>query len=131
MINYNYLKDIQRKERTYSSLTKINNHFYEDCSEYFCRLEVECKENLDFRFYNNAMSCYAEIVEKRLNKISRSAYYRVVRLCQVNTLPVVDDLFEPPVNLMDCEKVIFERMISVYGQYYRMIYDFYEDVCVK
>lgn len=126
MLDYNFLKQVQRNERNSSLLSKLNDSFYEDCSLYFIGLVEGDLDELGVRLYRNAFSCYTEIVERRLEKIGRNVYFNVVRNYRLNDKPDVSLVcMEPPLNILDKELVVFKCLVQVYTVFYEDVYDMY------
>lgn len=126
MIDYNFLKQVQRNERKSQLLSRLNENFYEDCFYYFCSLEEGVLDDLDVRLYRNALNCFSEIVERRLEKIGRKVYFKVMGEYGFVKCPdshvILDD---PPVNMLSCELVFFRSLVDVYTRFFKDCYDGY------
>lgn len=126
MINYNELKEIQKQERESSFLSKIPMNFYEECSNYFCKLESQLDIDIDFRIYHNAFLCYTEIIERRLDKITQTAFFTIVRKCKLNQKPDWNILVnESPSNILKAEKELFINLLENYFKFYNLQYNNY------
>lgn len=124
MINYSTLKQIQKKERNSSTLSNIPRTFYAECSNYFHKLENTDISSFDLRLYHNAFNCYTEIVERRLEKINRKAYFHSISTYKLNSEPEDKDA-ERPENCLECEYNMFKKLIVIYIDFYKERYEEY------
>lgn len=126
MIDYNKLKEIQKNERESSFLSKIPDNFYEECNDYLCKFEGMVDAGIDFDIYHNAFLCYTEIVERRLNKITQTAFFTVIRKCRLNQKPDWDMLTdEVPNNILKTETELFMNLLKNYSEFYNQQYNNY------
>lgn len=118
MINYNTLKEIQRNERWETGLTKIPTTFYEECTDYILQLEMECVNDFNVRRYKNTVSCYSEIIEKRLTKITTKTYYSAFR--KNSPFSSQDNIWvdELPPNILPSEREVYNRISEAYDEFY-------------
>lgn len=115
-MNYNTLKNIQRNERKHNHLSKIPSDFYKSSADYFRELESE--DEIDVRRYRSALSCYSEIIEKRINKITRKAYFTALRTNRVFNKSVEKGNDYHPKNILGCEIPLFETVLKEYDRFY-------------
>ena len=125
MVTYNDLKNIQMNERSLNNLSNIPQDFYEQCADYFYRLEQKPIEELDVRLYQNALACYTEIVERRLNKITTKSYFVAVRLNKINKAPTDKGEDYVPPNIISTELHIFNKVLEEYDIFYNNRYNEY------
>ena len=132
-MDYNKLKDIQKNERKYGNLTKVPVNFYEECADYFWKLENNDFDMLGAKKYNNAFSCYTEIVERRLNKITEKAYFLVLKQNRLNRKPITidrnDDILPP--NILKTEEKLFYKILNNYNDFYKDRYVEYSNIHIE
>ena len=80
------LREIQKKERSISGLSRVGDNFYTDVSNYLNRLMRKIDNNpFSFESYllRDAQRIVAEICERREHKIANSAVMNVQRTYQL------------------------------------------------
>lgn len=116
------LREIQKKERSLSSLSPVGDDFYQDISFYFNKLMKKIDNNpFSFESYllRDAQRIVAEICERREHKIANSVVMNVQRSYKIFKDSVGDGKPQIPSNLTPEEQQLYRgiyKLLSTYRQ---------------
>ncbi len=116
------LREIQKKERSLSSLSPVGDEFYQDISNYFNKL-MEKIDNNPFSFESyllrDAQRIVAEICERREHKIANSVVMNVQRSYKIFKDSQEDGKPQIPLNSTPEEQKLYRDMyqaLAIYRQ---------------
>ncbi len=116
-MDYLDLKQILKAERSNSTLARLPSTFFRDMDDYL--FELRSSDELDITLYRNTVMCYGEIVERRLSKLSSTAYYTFFRLNSQSSVVSMEKLLEnKPLNIHQMEIKFYENLIKNYYDTY-------------
>ncbi|BDZ69964.1 DNA replication complex GINS family protein [Methanobacterium petrolearium] len=114
------LREIQKKERSLSSLSPVGDDFYQQISRYFNKL-MEKIDNNPFSFESyllrDAQRIVAEICERREHKITNSAVMNVQRSYQLFKDSQEDRIAKIPSNVTPEEEELYRALYQSLATY--------------
>jgi len=114
------LREIQKKERSLSSLSPVGDDFYQDISNYFNKL-MERIDNNPFSFESyllrDAQRIVAEICERREHKIANSVVMNVQRSYKIFKDSREDGKPQIPLNSTPEEQKLYREMYKSLATY--------------
>ncbi|MCK4327641.1 MAG: DNA replication complex GINS family protein [Candidatus Diapherotrites archaeon] len=129
-ITFEYLREIQRKERNSSRIAEIEPKFYSELAAYVKTCTKECKDSGDgFRELENSMKLARDVFDKREQKLVMKAL-RSVRTKEYDDEHMTAEekkLFKALVDAIRGNKKFFDRVML--GDYSLKVAD--EDTLIK
>jgi DNA replication factor GINS len=114
------LREIQKKERSLSSLSAVGDDFYQDISNYFNKL-MERIDNNPFSFESyllrDAQRIVAEICERREHKIANSVVMNVQRSYKIFKDSLGDGKPQIPLNSTPEEQKLYRELYKSLATY--------------
>jgi len=114
------LREIQKKERSLSSLSPVGDDFYQDISNYFNKL-MERIDNNPFSFESyllrDAQRIVAEICERREHKIANSVVMNVQRSYKIFKDSLGDGKPQIPLNSTPEEQKLYRELYKSLATY--------------
>ncbi len=113
-INFEYIRETQRKEKNSAKVTEINNEFYKELAGYVKECSEECKTNgSGFRELENTMKLAREVFDKREQKLVMKALRSVRTKEYEDEYLTIEEkkLFKVLVDAIRCNRKFFDQVM--------------------
>ena len=113
-MNFEYIRDIQRKEKNSSRIAEIEDSFYPDLASYVKACTDDCKANGNgFRELENTMKLSRDVFEKREQKLVMKAL-RSVRIKEYDEEHLTNEekvLYKALVEAIRSNRKFFDKVL--------------------